>query len=98
MHQKNSEMIPKVSWTVTTYELIGALEGATMEEDLHIILNKPENMETINSMQWNVVEAVSIENKDTLVQEVSYDELVRKRTEELNVIRDGLTLVGLLSW
>lgn len=91
-------MIPKVSWTVTTYELIGALEGATMEEDLHIILNKPENMETINSTQWNVVEAVSIENKDTLVQEVSYDELVRKRTEELNVIRDGLTLVGLLSW
>ena len=55
-------------------------------------------METINSTQWNIVEAVSIKNKDTLVQEVIYDELVRKRTEELNVIRDGLTLVGLLSW
>ena len=91
-------MIPKVSWTVTKYELIGALEGATRDEDLNIILNKPENMKTINSTQWNVVEAVSIENKDTLVQEVIYDELVRKRTEELNVIRDGLTLVGLLSW
>ena len=91
-------MIPKVSWTVTTHELIWALEGATREEDLHIILNKPENMETINSTQWNVVEAVSIKNKDTLVQEIIYDELVRKRTEELNVIRDGLTLLGLLSW
>ena len=31
-------MIPKVSWTVTTHELIGALEGANREEDLHIIL------------------------------------------------------------
>ena len=63
------------------HELIRALEGATTEEDLDIILNKPENMEKINNTQWDIAEDISIKNRDKLVQEVIYDELVRKRTE-----------------
>ena len=94
----NSEMIPKNSGTVTTDELIRALEGATAEEDLDIILNKRENMEKINNTQWDIAEAISIKSKDKLVQEVIYDELVLKRTEQLNTIRDGLAYIGLLPW
>ena len=80
----NSEMIPKNSGTVTMHELIRALEGATTEEDLDIILNKPENMAKINNTQWDIAEDISIKSKDKLVQEVIYDELVRKRTEWMN--------------
>ena len=94
----NSEIIPKKSGTVTTHELIRALEGATTEEDLGIILHKPENMEKISNTQWDIAEAISIKRKDKLVQEVIYDELARKRTEQLNAIRDGLAYIGLLPW
>ena len=89
-------MIPKNSGTVTTHELTRALEGATTEEDLDIVLNKPENMEKINNTQWDIAEAISIKSKDKLVQGVIYDELVLKRTEQLNTIRDGLAYIGLL--
>ena len=94
----NSEMIPKNSGTVTTHELTRALEGATTEEDLNIILNKPENMEKINNTQWDIEEAISIKSKDKLVQEVIYDDLVRKRTKQLHAIREGLAYIGLLPW
>ena len=63
------------------HELIRALEGATTEVDLDIILNKPEKMEKINNTQWDIAEDISIKSRDKLVQEVIYDELVRKRTE-----------------
>ena len=73
------------------------MEGATTE-DLGIILHKPENMEKISNTQWDIAEAISIKRKDKLVQEVIYDELARKRTEQLNAIRDGLAYIGLLPW
>ena len=63
------------------HELIRALEGATTEVDLDIILNKPEKKEKINNTQWDIAEDISIKSRDKLVQEVIYDELVRKRTE-----------------
>ena len=94
----NSEMKPKNSGTAITHELISALEGATTEEDLDIILNKPENMEKINNTQWDIEEAISIKSKDKLVQEVIYDDLVRKRTKQLHAIREGLAYIGLLPW
>ena len=55
-------------------------------------------MEKINNTQWDIAEAISIKSKDKLVQEVVYDELVRKRTKQLNAIRDGLAYIGLLPW
>ena len=88
----NSEMIPKNSGTVTTHELTRALEGATTEEDLDIILNKPENMDKISKLLKD------IKSKDKLVQEVIYDDLVRKRTKQLHAIREGLAYIGLLPW
>lgn len=83
---------------VTTHELIRAFEGPTKEEDLDIILNKPENMEKVSNTQCDIAEAIAIKSKDKLVQEVIYDELVRKRSEQLNAFRDGLAYIGLLPW
>lgn len=94
----NSEMIPKNSGTVTTHELIRDLEGPTKEKELDIISNKSENMEKINNTQWDIAEAIANKSKDKLVQEVIYDELVRKRSEQLNAFRDGLAYIGLLPW
>ena len=53
-------------------------------------------MKKVNSTLWNIVEVLSIKNKGKLVQEIIYDELVRKITEQLNAIRDVLALIGLL--
>lgn len=47
-------------------------------------------MALINSSNWSPVEIITLENKATLLQDLVYTEIIDKRQNQLQHLRDGL--------
>lgn len=90
----NVEHIPKNAGTAPLLEFIDDLKGAESDEDIFNLCGKPEYSERINASQWDICDPVNTENKNLLIQELIYDEVVRKRHEQLNALISGFRFCG----
>ena len=78
------------------FALLLQIEEANSCDALDSVVDEPQNISILNSSSWNVVEAVTIENKASLVQRLIDEEVVIKRERNLKAFRKGLETLGLL--
>ena len=79
--------IPKNAGTAPLLSFIDDLNTAESNQEIFVLCEKAENSERINSSQWDIWDSVTMENKNSLIQELIYDEVVRTRTIEFNYQR-----------
>jgi len=91
----NEKNIPLNAGTQSLLVIIESLRSANTEEELDSVCSVPENMERINTTQWGLVDQICLKTKEQLITELIFDELVRKRAEQLNSIIDGIKFIGL---
>ena len=96
----SKEFITLSEMTSTLLELIGELDEAESQQKLHYILEThPKSAsfwEVINSSEWSCTEVINLENKGCLVHELIYNELVRRRKDQLDSLCKGLESLGFL--
>jgi hypothetical protein len=80
--------------------LITEVDQANTEEALHNVLQThPKSAsfwEVINASEWASTEIINLENKGCLVHELIYNELVRRRKDQLDSLSKGLESLGFL--
>ncbi len=86
--------------TSTLLSLIDELDEANTEEALHNVLEThPKSSsfwEVINASEWSSTEVINLQNKGCLVHELIYNELVRRRKDQLDSLSKGLESLGFL--
>eukprot|EP00112_Aurelia_sp_Birch-Aquarium-sp1_P000514 Seg1049.2 transcript_id=Seg1049.2/GoldUCD/mRNA.D3Y31 product="hypothetical protein" protein_id=Seg1049.2/GoldUCD/D3Y31 len=96
----SKDYIVKSESTATLIELIEKLDAIKLKVALDMLLEEDPNHESfwqvINSTEWSSTEAVTMENKQFLVQELIFTELVRRRKDQLTALGKGLQCLGFL--
>ena len=96
----SKDYIVKSESTATLIELIEKLDVVESKVALDALLEEDPNHESfwqvINSTEWSSTEAVTMENKQFLVQELIFTELVRRRKDQLIALGKGLQCLGFL--
>ena len=97
----SKEYISRSEVTSTLLELIEELDKARTPEALNYVLEvhvKHNSFwEVINASEWSSTEVITIENKGCLVNELIFNELVRRRKDQLDLLSRGLQMLGFLS-
>ena len=94
--ERNS--IPENAGTENLLMFIDALDECSTIEALNRILDKPENLERINSCQWLPTDTISLSNKLLLISELINEEVVRKRIPQITAVKKGLEEMKLLQY
>ena len=55
-------------------------------------------MQVINSSQWEPTHEITIQVCGSLIGELIYDELVRKRKEQMKYLKEGLEMMKILQF
>ena len=95
------QQIVKTGATEKLLMLIEGLESCKYDEELDSLLdgvNKEVYDQIISSSQWPIGCLISIENKHLLIQELVFDELVRKRQNQLQAMKEGLAYIDFLQY
>ena len=97
----SKEYISRSEVTSTFLKLIEELDKAQMPEALNYVLEvhvKHNSFwEVINASEWSSTEVITIENKGCLVHELIFNELVRRRKDQLDSLSRGLQILGFFS-
>ena len=97
----SKEYISQSEVTSTPLELIEKLDKVQTPEALNYVLEvhvKHNSFwEVINASEWSSTEVITIENKGYLVHELIFNELVRRRKDQLDSLSRGLQMLGFLS-
>ena len=96
MSMIDKTMIPQNAATCTTIELIEQLDDCTDSSTLNNIVDKKVYMQVINSSQWEPTHEITIPACGSLIGELIYDELMRKRKEQIKYMKVGLQLMKIL--
>ena len=89
-------MIPQNAATCTTIELIEQLDDCTDSSTLNNIVDKKVYIQVINSSQWETTHEITIPVCGSLIGELIYHELMRKRKEQIKYMKEGLQLMKIL--
>ena len=98
MSMIDKTMIPQNAAACTTIELIKQLDNCMDSSALNDILDKKEYMQVINSSQWELTHEITIQVCGSLIGELIYDELVRKRKEQIKYMKEGLQFMRILQF
>ena len=55
-------------------------------------------MQVVNSSQWDPTECITLKVRDKLITELIYDEIVRKRREQIKSVKESLQVVNFLKF
>lgn len=82
--------IPKHAGAIDLIELINKLDNAQSQEELDNIVDK--FIQIINCSRWETTVTITLSNKNLLIYELVYDEVVRKRRSQVKSITEGLQI------
>ena len=60
--------------------------------------NKDVYWQLVHSCHWSITTAITVSNKDLLVQELIYNELIASRRQEIGELQAGLETLGFLNY
>lgn len=96
----NKETIPKNAATSTLHDLLDDLILCEDEAALNGVLEGNPRSEAywtvINSSHWPKEQAITMSNKDLLIQQIIFNELLSSRKHEIDEFREGLESIGIL--
>ena len=72
------------------------LDNAGTDEEINLVLEHPSVMMIINSSRWSVTEMITKANKSALLQLLIWEEVVKRREENLMAFRKGMNVLGML--
>ena len=71
------------------------MDEANTPDDLDAILDTAKNMALINSSGWSPIQVITVNNKTSLLQGLIYEEIVRKRQNQIISLCRGLEKLDL---
>ena len=94
--------IPLNASTETLHDLIECIDNAKSNDDIQELLfagdKKDVCWQLINSSHWPTAQPIKMENKNLLIQELVYNELVSSRRAEIAEFEAGLETLGFLKY
>ena len=88
--------IPKHAGAIDLIELINKLDNAQSQGELDNIVDK--FIQIINCSRREPTVTITLSNKNLLIYELVYDEVVRKRRSQVKSITEGLQVSGFLKF
>lgn len=73
------------------------LDAASSNEDIDSLLNDQEYMTLVNTSRWSITDSINIQSKNILIQGLIIDEVLGKRSCQIESLRKGLGTLGVLS-
>ena len=93
--------IPMNAATECLHLLLESLDNCKTDFDVRKLLYGEDANESfwqvINSSHWPKAQEINFQNKDLLIQELVYNELISSRLQEICELRVGLETLGFLS-
>jgi len=88
----NKSLLPQNASSSNLLDFIESLDEVNIKEDLDSLVDK--YIKVINCSRWDPTKEITLKNRDVLLAQLPYEELVYKRQAQLQAIRDGLNNVG----
>ena len=92
--------VPLNAATEPLHDLVKELDLAETDADIKKLLFESEDKDVywvlIGSCHWPIAESINIRNKNMLIQDLIYNEIVSSRREEIGEISKGLEALGFL--
>lgn len=70
------------------------LDKADTEDSIDATVDKPSMMMIINSSRWSVIETITKNNKDALLQQLTLKEVVIRREASILAFQRGMHVLG----
>ena len=70
------------------------LDKADTEDSIYAAVDKPSTMMIINSSRWSVIESITKNNKDALLQQLILEEVVIRREANILAFQRGMHMLG----
>lgn len=61
------------------------------------LLDKPSSIMILNNSRWSVVEAIDKSNKDALLQQLIFEEVIVRREANIRAFKHGMSLLNVSS-
>eukprot|EP00112_Aurelia_sp_Birch-Aquarium-sp1_P024922 Seg806.15 transcript_id=Seg806.15/GoldUCD/mRNA.D3Y31 product="hypothetical protein" protein_id=Seg806.15/GoldUCD/D3Y31 len=91
--------IPLTSATEHLHSLIDGLDGCKTEDEISRLFEENDSFwQIINHSHWPAETVITLQNKNLLIQELIYDEVIASRLQEIGELKAGLSTLGFLQY
>ena len=85
-------ILPRVNFVLPSVQV----DRTEIDEEIDHILDEPSGLFVVNNSGWSHTEAITVQNKTTLLQYLIWDEVINKRKYHVTAMQRGMERVDFL--